>query len=314
MKISIINDLIDGSISRIKKIRGSDYKNGVLRKFDSIKDFLISKLDEIHNRLPGKDVNEFYKELLDLYIGWRNVINAKSRIRFIKSKILEFYSVYRNRVKILKNKEDIRKTSREFYGRVFSLLKRNKKAFAIYEEIARFYRNLPKIKSLPTAVITGLPNVGKSTLLKRLTGSEPEISPYPFTTKDIMIGYIKLPYTDVQVLDVPGILDRDFEEMNVIEKRAILALKKLANIIVYVFDLTETCGYSITEQENVLNRIRKSFNMKIVLYFSKTDLFSKENWDKMKEIAQKYDLEYFYNPEDLRKYIERFIKERKLFV
>jgi len=314
MKVSIINDLIDGSISRIKKIRDKDYKNSVLRKFDSLKDFLINRLDDIYNRLPGKDINEFYKELFDLYVGWKNIIYAKKRVRFIKSKILEFYSLYRNRVRILKNKEDIRKISREFYGRVFSLLKRNKKAFAIYEEVEKFYRNLPRIKSLPTIVITGLPNVGKSTLLKKLTGSEPEISPYPFTTKDIMIGYIRLPYTDVQVLDVPGILDRDFEKMNVIEKRAILALKYLANIIVYVFDLTETCGYSIKEQENVLNRIIKNFNVKIILYFSKVDLFSRENWDKIKEIVQRYNLEYFYNPEDLKAYIERFIKERKLFV
>jgi len=314
MKISIINDLIDGSISRIKKIRDKDYKSGVLRKFDSLKDFLINKLSEMYNKLPGKDINEFYRELLDLYIGWKNVVYVKGRIRFIKNKILEFYSVYRNRVRILKNREDIRRISREFYGRVFSLLKRNKKAFAIYEELEKFYRNLPRIKGLPTIVITGLPNVGKSTLLKKLTGSEPEISPYPFTTKDIMIGYMKLPYTDVQVLDVPGILDRGFDEMNVIEKRAILALRYLANMIVYVFDLTETCGYSIKEQENVLNRIMKNFNVKIILYFSKTDMFSKENWDKMKDIVQRYNLEYFHNPEDLKGYIERFIKERKLFV
>jgi len=314
MKISIIKDLIDGSISKIKKVRDRDYKNEVLRRFDSLKDFLVSKLDEIYNRIPGKNVNEFYKELFDLYIGWGNIIYAKRRIRFVRNKIIDFYSVYRNRVKILKKREDIREVSKEFYGRVFSLLKRNKKAFAIYEEIEKLYRNMPRIKALPTVVITGLPNVGKSTLLKTLTGSEPEISPYPFTTKDIMIGYIRLPYTDVQILDVPGILDREFDKMNTVEKRAILALKYLANLIVYVFDITETCGYSIEEQENVLKRIRKSFNIEAILYFSKTDLFSNENWDKMREIANKYNLKYFYDPKSLRDYIESFIKEKKLFV
>jgi len=314
MKISTIRDLIEGSIARIKKIRDKDYKNEVLRKFDSLKDFLVSRLDEIYNKIPGKEVSEFYKELFDLYVGWKNVVYAKKRIKFIRNKILEFYSLYKNRVRILKKREDIRETSREFYGRVFSLLKRNKKAFLIYEEIEKFYRNMPRIKNLPTVVITGLPNVGKSTLLKKLTGSEPEIRPYPFTTKDIMIGYVKLPYTDVQVLDVPGILDRDFEEMNAIERRAILALKYLANLIVYVFDLTEMCGYSIEEQENVLNRIRKNFNIETVLYFSKSDLFSNEHWDRMKEIAEKYNLKYFYDSENLRDYIERFIKEKRLFV
>lgn len=314
MKIGIIRDLIDGGISKIKKIKDRDYKNEVLRKFDSLKDFLVSKLDEIYNRLPGKNVNNFYKELFDLYIGWENIIYAKKRIRFVRNKIIDFYSVYKNRIRILKKREDIRKVSKEFYGRVFSLLRRNKKAFAIYEEVEKLYRNMPKIKALPTIVITGLPNVGKSTLLKELTGSKPEIGPYPFTTKDIMIGYIRLPYTDVQILDVPGILDREFDRMNVIEKRAVLALRYLANLIVYVFDITETCGYSVEEQENVFNRIRKNFKIETILYFSKVDLFSNENWNKMKEIGNKYNVKYFYDPKSLRNYIESFIKEKKLFV
>lgn len=309
----IIDDILSGAINRIKKIKDKNYKIQSLRRYDSLRDYLDYKFLELINLFPKKNTNKFYLELLDLYIPIEKVFEAKRRLIFIRKKINEFYRDYKLKVKIYKNKEDIKKLNKEFYGRVFSLLKRNKKYFNIVEAIKEFYRNMPRIKDLPTVVITGLPNVGKSTLLKKLTGSEPEISNYPFTTKDIMIGYIKTPYSDIQVLDVPGILDREITKMNEIEKRAILALKYLANIIVFVIDITETCGYKIEEQENVLRRILKLFKAKTYLYFSKADLFSEKEIKIFEEISKKYNLSCYKDSETLKEEIINFIKQNKIF-
>ncbi|MEM1895593.1 MAG: GTPase [Nanopusillaceae archaeon] len=309
----IIDDILNGAINRIKKIKDKNYKIQSLRRYDSLRDYLDYKILELINLFPKKNTNKFYLELLDLYIPIEKVFEAKRRLIFIRKKINEFYRDYKLKVKVYKNKEDIKKLNKEFYGRVFSLLKRNKKYFNIVEAIKEFYRNMPRIKDLPTVVITGLPNVGKSTLLKKLTGSEPEISNYPFTTKDIMIGYIKTPYSDIQVLDVPGILDREITKMNEIEKRAILALKYLANIIVFVIDVTETCGYKIEEQENVLRRILKLFKAKTYLYFSKADLFSEKERKIFEEISKKYNLPYYKDSETLKEEIINFIKQNKIF-
>lgn len=309
----IIDDILNGAINRIKKIKDKNYKIQSLRRYDSLRDYLDYKLLELINLFPKKNTNKFYLELLDLYIPIEKVFETKRRLIFIRKKINEFYRDYKLKVKVYKNKEDIKKVNKEFYGRVFSLLKRNKKYFNIVEAIKEFYRNMPRIKDLPTVVITGLPNVGKSTLLKKLTGSEPEISNYPFTTKDIMIGYIKTPYSDIQVLDVPGILDREITKMNEIEKRAILALKYLANIIVFVIDVTETCGYKIEEQENVLRRILKLFKAKTYLYFSKADLFSEKERKIFEEISKKYNLPYYKDSETLKEEIINFIKQNKIF-
>lgn len=309
----IIDDILNGAINRIKKIKDKNYKIQSLKRYDSLKDYLNYKILELINLFPKKNTNKFYLELLDLYIPIEKVFEAKRRLIFIRKKINEFYRDYKLKVKVYKNKEDIKKVNKEFYGRVFSLLKRNKKYFNIVEAIKEFYRNMPRIKDLPTVVITGLPNVGKSTLLKKLTGSEPEISNYPFTTKDIMIGYIKTPYSDIQVLDVPGILDREITKMNEIEKRAILALKYLANIIVFVIDVTETCGYKIEEQENVLRRILKLFKAKTYLYFSKADLFSEKERKIFEEISKKYNLPYYKDSETLKEEIINFIKQNKIF-
>jgi ribosome-interacting GTPase 1 len=59
--------------------------------------------------------------------------------------------------------------------------------------------------------LIGPPNAGKSSLLARLTGSQTEIGPYPFTTKAPIPGM--LPYDDVhfQLVDLPPI-SRDFME------------------------------------------------------------------------------------------------------
>ncbi|MEM4571264.1 MAG: GTPase [Nanopusillaceae archaeon] len=309
----IIDDILNGAINRIKKIKDKNYKIQSLKRYDSLRDYLDYKFLELINLFPKKNTNKFYLELLDLYIPIEKVFEAKRRLIFIRKKINEFYRNYKLKVKVYKNKEDIRRLNKEFYGRVFSLLKRNKKYFNIVETIKEFYRNMPRIKDLPTVVITGLPNVGKSTLLKKLTGSEPEISNYPFTTKDIMIGYIKTPYSDIQVLDVPGILDREITKMNEIEKRAILALKYLANIIVFVIDVTETCGYKIEEQENVLRRILKLFKAKTYLYFSKADLFSEKERKIFEEISKKYNIQCYKDFENLKEEIINFIKQNKIF-
>ncbi len=42
-----------------------------------------------------------------------------------------------------------------------------------------------------TIVIAGFPNVGKSTLLNQISGADPQIANYPFTTKGIQIGHVE---------------------------------------------------------------------------------------------------------------------------
>jgi ribosome-interacting GTPase 1 len=59
--------------------------------------------------------------------------------------------------------------------------------------------------------LVGPPNVGKSSLLARLTGAQTEVGPYPYTTKAPIPGM--LPFEDVhlQLVDLPPI-SKDFME------------------------------------------------------------------------------------------------------
>jgi len=56
-----------------------------------------------------------------------------------------------------------------------------------------------------TAIILGGPNAGKSQLLASLTRAQPEIAPYPFTTKVPMPGMMPWEDVFVQLIDTPPI-------------------------------------------------------------------------------------------------------------
>lgn len=55
--------------------------------------------------------------------------------------------------------------------------------------------------------IVGMPNSGKSQLLKALTGADVEIAPYPFTTTVPEIGMMEYNGVKVQLVEVPAIVE-----------------------------------------------------------------------------------------------------------
>ncbi len=159
----------------------------------------------------------------------------------------------------------------EFYGRISSVVKQIKDQLKYLEEARKVLKSFPTIKtSVPTVVIAGCPNVGKSTLLKALTGAKPKIASYPFTTQQLMLGYYKNE-AKIQFIDTPGLLDRPLEKRNSIELHAILALKFLAKSLIFVIDPTEACGYSVKEQLSLLKSIKKNFEIEIIVAVNKID-------------------------------------------
>ena len=56
-----------------------------------------------------------------------------------------------------------------------------------------------------TYVLLGGPNVGKSRLLSRLTRATPEVAPYPFTTREPIVGMMEWEDVKIQLVDLPPI-------------------------------------------------------------------------------------------------------------
>lgn len=65
-----------------------------------------------------------------------------------------------------------------------------------------------QLKLLADAALLGFPNVGKSSLLRRLSNAKPKVADYPFTTIEPVLGVVSVgDDRQITVLDVPGLLE-----------------------------------------------------------------------------------------------------------
>jgi len=155
-----------------------------------------------------------------------------------------------------------------------TILKKLQGSLQYLEEVRQHLARLPSIDPTSrTLILTGYPNVGKSSFMNKVTRANVEVQPYPFTTKSIFVGHTDYKFLRWQVLDTPGILDHPLEERNTIEMQSITALAHLRACILFLIDISEDCGYSIKNQVELFKNIKPLFIGKpLLLVATKSDL------------------------------------------
>ena len=275
-------ELIDKMFRRAKKVEVSYSKNRLameknlsIAKIYTARDVAVSTLQKYVDSFPYiNKLHPFYRTLLDLLIDKNMYKKSLSSLNWASQRIDGFASKYASKIKGAGKVEEVLKFRKEFYGRAASILKDISKELKYLNQARDIIRKLPVVDvNIPTIVIAGYPNVGKSALVEKLSTAKPEIASYPFTTKGITVGHMELKGRRMQVIDTPGLLDRPLEKRNKIEKQAILALKYLANLIVFVLDPSETCGYKMEEQLKLLEEIERDFDVPILVVENKSDIF-----------------------------------------
>lgn len=164
-------------------------------------------------------------------------------------------------------------------GRMCTVLGKLKASLGYLEEVRKHISRLPALDpNTRTLLLTGYPNVGKSSFMNKVTRADVDVQPYAFTTKALFVGHMDHRFLRWQVVDTPGILDRPLEERNTIEMQAITALAHLQCCVLYFLDISEECGYTLDEQLKLFESIRPLFaNKQVMMVANKTDVVKYES-------------------------------------
>src|SRR2546430_10676856 len=96
-----------------------------------------------------------------------------------------------------------------------------------------------RVKLVADAALVGLPNAGKSSLLRRISNAKPKVAEYPFTTIAPVLGTVDSPDASRQltVADVPGLIEGASQGVGL--GHEFLAHLERANILLHVIDAAE---------------------------------------------------------------------------
>lgn len=242
----------------------------------------------ILNKTPKVDeMHLFYQDYIDVVVGVDELKKSLGALNWAVGILSKLENQYIHKIR-RSNPENASSIRSEAFGRISSVVNRIRDELEFLNYTKARLRNMPTVDfEAVTAVIAGFPNVGKSTLLRQITTAEPKVADYPFTTTGIQIGHLERKWQKYQIIDTPGLLDRPIEDMNNIELNAMVALEHLAEVILYIFDASETSGYPLDNQFMLYESIKNIFNIPIICIFNKIDLV--ENVNKLDEYTNKVD-------------------------
>jgi nucleolar GTP-binding protein len=231
---------------------------------------IADNLRNIAGDWPSLDrMSGFYTELTEIIAGIDRLKMSLGSLDWAASKVKEISRKY---VGMMRKSPDPVAIRKQAYGRISSIVYDIDKDLRFLNEARNKLRGLPDVKDEPTIVVAGYPNVGKSSFVSGITGARPEIARYPFTTKNVTIGHFVYKRKRYQVIDTPGLLDRPLEERNDIERQAISALRHVGNVVLFIIDPSETCGYTLAEQYNLLGEVKKFIRMPVLVVANKIDI------------------------------------------
>ncbi|CAK9001144.1 Nucleolar GTP-binding protein 1, partial [Durusdinium trenchii] len=246
-----------------------------MRKVKFTQETFCEKLGWIIEDFPKlDDIHPFYADLCNVLYDRDHYKLALGQLNKAKDLIADLSKEY---VRLLKYGDTLyrcKQLKRAAMGRMCTLMKKHKSSLGYLEEVRKHLSRLPSIDpSTRTLLITGYPNVGKSSFMNKVTRADVEVQPYAFTTKSLFVGHMDYKYLRWQVLDTPGILDKPLEERNTIEMQAITALAHLQCCVLYFVDLSEQCGWTLEQQIALFDNIRPLFaNKPLVVVANKIDL------------------------------------------
>lgn len=156
------------------------------------------------------------------------------------------------------------KSSERFRGDIRLKIKKLKESIAKAKKSGKSGKKGIK-KGDMQAVIIGLTNSGKSSVLKAITNANPKIASYGFTTSEPEIGTLNYQGCNIQIVDLPPIASENFD----------YGIVNNADLILIVVE-------KVHEIQEILN-VLKNKNAKKIIVFNKIDLYDDNTKRKIHE-------------------------------
>ncbi len=286
-----------------KALRGSapgGLKLSIIKKRKSVaitrikifSEVLQDKLIKIVKSFPSAEsLHPFYKSIMSI---WLSIDEYKKRLAKIQGAVRVIKQIERDyviRIRSIRKRDDenlgaflsrIDRLKKEAYGRISSVVKSLNKDLMTLVELVKKMKKLPDYNpDLITIVVTGPPNSGKSSFVRKVSNAKVEVAAYPFTTKNVTFGHIKLGINGlvnilVQIADTPGLFDRPIDKRKEPELLALNAIKFIADIIIFLFDGSVEAVMDVKEQIAVYKTVRSFFKSKdihnLIIAINKVDI------------------------------------------
>ena len=158
-----------------------------------------------------------------------------------------------------------------------------------------------ELKLLADVGLVGYPNVGKSTLVSRISAAKPKIADYPFTTLQPNLGVVtigEMPHEDSYVVaDIPGLIEGAHTGTGL--GTQFLRHIERTRVLAHLIDISDASGRPdpVADFKVIMDEL-KSFgagleNKPMVLVASKMDAANPEKVAKLRKHARKLKLELY---------------------
>ena len=150
-----------------------------------------------------------------------------------------------------------------------------------------------ELKVIADVGLVGFPNVGKSTLLSRVTNAQPKIANYHFTTLNPNLGVVDLPGTKGFVIaDIPGLIEGASEGIGL--GHEFLRHIERTKLMIHVVDAAGTEGRDPIDDIYKINAELEAYNPEIakrpqVIAANKIDAIYQENSDPVQALKDEFE-------------------------
>ncbi len=158
-----------------------------------------------------------------------------------------------------------------------------------------------ELKVIADVGLVGFPNVGKSTLLSRVSNAKPKIANYHFTTLSPNLGVVNLPETDGFVIaDIPGLIEGASDGVGL--GHEFLKHIERTRMIIHLVDAASSEGRDPIEDIKVINNELRTYNEELanrpqVIAANKMDIIYGEDQneviEKLKDEFESQGIEVF---------------------